>query len=130
MTDRSLSQEIEFRLDQSFRDEKAKFEEFGGEGKYRFMKLLAAVVGVVEHKTGQEFARDPWTRGQAIVALEQVLKWHKIEAYGEASEEGRGALFGDQPIGKDIGDRAFTKLSAAIESTKSGEPPESDEQRS
>ncbi len=125
-TGRSLSQEIELRLERAFLEEHAKFEEFGGEGIYRFMKVLAAVVGVVEHRVGKKFDEDPYTRSQAIITLERLLEGYLIEAGGEASEQGRGLLYGDPPIGKEIGDQLRVQvLGRAIERMKTGEPSES-----
>jgi hypothetical protein len=49
---RSLAQEIEFRLEQSFHAER----EFGGADSYQFFKLLASMVGMIEARTGQDWS--------------------------------------------------------------------------
>ena len=123
----SLNAEIVDRLEQSFVKEDAKFDELGGEGIYRFMKVLAAVIGLMEHKTGQTFGEDPNTRAQAIIALGRLLEGYKIEALGEASELGKGVLYGDQSVGKEIGDQLRIQvLTEAIDRAKSSLSPDAD----
>lgn len=46
--DRSLSQEIEIRLDRSFLSETARFEDFGGRKKYELARLFALTGNVLE----------------------------------------------------------------------------------
>ena len=45
---RSLSREVESRLEQSFLNEEAKYETFGGKHTYGLMRLLGSAVSLVE----------------------------------------------------------------------------------
>lgn len=101
--DRSLSQEIEFRLERSLSDEDARgaerAAEFGGEAVYGFMKRLARIAGIVELKTEAEFGEDPYTRAETINAMKEVLgAFYKKEA-GDAAQQGRGIAGGEAAIG-------------------------------
>lgn len=56
-TDRSLSQEIEFRLEQSFYDDR----EYGGAQQRALFRTLAAVASIIEERTGKSWIEDGWT---------------------------------------------------------------------
>ncbi len=58
---RSLSEEIEFRLEQSFRDEAA----YGGRNTNDVLKVMGAVAAHVQTRTGKS-ASDDWTTGLAV----------------------------------------------------------------
>ncbi len=71
-TDRSLSQEIEFRLERSFLQDEADeriretvlkdiYDSFGKKKTFRIMRLLASMVQIVEQTTGKSWLEDPET---------------------------------------------------------------------
>ncbi|MDP6430327.1 MAG: TraY domain-containing protein [Rhodospirillales bacterium] len=55
---RSISEEIEFRLEQSFRDEEAKYNDFGGEIPYRSCQIFIAIAKIVEEESGKLWSKD------------------------------------------------------------------------
>ena len=59
---RSLSQEIELRLDRSYAQEDELFARFGGKGQYRWLLLLAATLQMVEEVTGAKWDKDHLTK--------------------------------------------------------------------
>ena len=72
-TDRSLSQEIEFRLERSFLQDEADarvreatldgiWDSFGGIKIFRIMRLMASMIQAVEHTTGKTWLKDHKTR--------------------------------------------------------------------
>ena len=80
-TDRSLSQEIEFRLERSFLQDEADervreavlegiYDSFGGEKKFGVMRLKASMIQMVEQYTGKSYFEDPHTniRANAMMA--------------------------------------------------------------
>jgi len=72
-TGRSLSQEIEFRLEQSFSNEEAKYETFGGKHTYSLMRLLGSAVSLVETGTGKKWRDDRLTYRQAKATIDKLL---------------------------------------------------------
>ena len=71
---RSLSQEIEFRLEQSFRDEKALYREFGGQKTYNVMRFLAQIPYFAEQMTRQSWLEDRETFQIVMKAIETILE--------------------------------------------------------
>ena len=61
---RSLAQEIEFRLEQSFRDKAALIEAFGGRKTYDVLRVLGSVAAQIQTRTGKTTA--DWKTGLAI----------------------------------------------------------------
>ena len=72
-TDRSLSQEIEFRLERSFLQDDADnrvreavlegiWTSFGGIIIFRTMRLMASMIQAIEQTTGKTWLKDPKTR--------------------------------------------------------------------
>ncbi len=55
---RSLSQEIESRLETSFLKEDAKHEVFGGREQFEIFKLLAGAAGIIEARKGRSWLED------------------------------------------------------------------------
>jgi hypothetical protein len=72
---RSLSEEIEFRLEQSLRDENTLVESLGGKDTYEVLKLFGAVAAVIQTKTGKPTT--DWKTGAAISRAwkQQILNW-------------------------------------------------------
>ena len=70
---RSLSQEIEFRLEQSFRDEKALYREFGDKSLYMTMRWFALTLDEAQQFTEKPWKKDRETLGIAIKALYRML---------------------------------------------------------
>ena len=60
-TGRSVSQEVEFRLEQSFRDEETRREFWGGPELEGFLKSMVGVVSIAETLTGKKMAEDAET---------------------------------------------------------------------
>lgn len=83
-TGRSLTQEVEYRLQRSFEDEDAIFESFSGEHTYRLMKLLGAAVGVTENTTGKQWNQDAKTFASVEGTIDLILKALPFE---EGAEE-------------------------------------------
>ena len=61
---RSLAQEVEFRLDQSFRDEDALIEAFGGRDTYDVLRVMGSVAAQIQTRTGKTVA--DWKTGLAV----------------------------------------------------------------
>ena len=70
---RSLSREIESRLEQSFSNEEAKYETFGGKHTYSLMRLLGSAVSLVETGTGKKWRDDRATYRQAKATIDKIL---------------------------------------------------------
>ena len=70
---RSLSQEIEFRLEQSFADDQAKHEAFGGKHVYALMRLLGSAVSLIETGTGRKWRDDLVTYHQVKATIDKLL---------------------------------------------------------
>jgi hypothetical protein len=70
---RSLAQEIEHRLEQSFTKEDIAHTAFGGPEEYRIMQLLALAVQQVEAATGKKWTEDFATFHSVDRALRTVL---------------------------------------------------------
>ncbi len=71
---RSLSQEIEFRLEQSFRDEKALYREFGDKSLYMTMRWFALTLDEAQQITEKPWKKDKETFGIAANALWTMLR--------------------------------------------------------
>ena len=69
---RSMAQEAEYRIQKSFVDERAKYEEFGGPSLYWFMKALAIGARATVERLGGTF-EDSNIRPEAIKAIERLL---------------------------------------------------------
>lgn len=66
---RSLSQEIEFRLEQSFIEEEARYECFGGKGGYEILRALGAASAAIAAQRGN---REWWSDKIAFGLAERV----------------------------------------------------------
>ena len=55
---RSLAQETEFRLEQSLRDEEARYESFGGRHNYSLMQVLGSAIAAAETIKGTTWVED------------------------------------------------------------------------
>ena len=71
---RSLSEEIEFRLERSFAEEDAKIAEFGDKMTYRLMKLLSLAKEWVEEGTGKKM-RHIKVRSLSDIDPDQFSGW-------------------------------------------------------
>ncbi len=75
-TDRSLSQEIEFRLEESFqrdRFENAIFEALGGREHYPLLVMVGNAVRMVEEGSGQRWHQDFETAAQVKNAITTII---------------------------------------------------------
>ena len=72
-TGRSLSQEIEFRLEQSFLRETAQYEAFGGEHVDALMRVLGNAVRLIEATGGKKWQEDRETFTRVKVVTEKLL---------------------------------------------------------
>ena len=61
---RSLVQEVEFRLERSFRDEDALIKAFGGRNTYDVLRVMGSVAAQIQTRTGETTAG--WKTGLAI----------------------------------------------------------------
>jgi hypothetical protein len=73
-TGRSLSEEIEWRLEASLEHEDARTRFFGGPELDLLFKQIAGAVGMIEQKTGRRWTEDYETYIAATAALERVLR--------------------------------------------------------
>ena len=69
---RSLSEEIEARLEQSFADDKA----LGGPEMARALRSFGPYVLAAEAKTGQRWFEDDETYTKVLEAFQEALIWH------------------------------------------------------
>ncbi len=84
---RSLSQEIEFRLEQSFRDEKALYREFGGRENYNIFRFLAQIPHFAGQMTKQHWREDRKTFRVVMKAIESILEAGIPKVGSDWSEE-------------------------------------------
>ena len=78
---RSLSQEIEFRLEQSFHDREALYREFGGESSYNLMRWLALTFWVAEQVTKKPWSEDEETYLIGLEAIKTIRTKGPLEVY-------------------------------------------------
>ncbi|MBT4589587.1 MAG: hypothetical protein HOC57_09915 [Rhodospirillaceae bacterium] len=78
-TGRSLSQEIEFRLEQSFISEQAKFSEFGGEANYKKFRTFAGVADLVSEVAGKDWDQNPDSWAKATWLMYETVNLTNIE---------------------------------------------------
>ena len=99
---RSLAQEIELRLDQSFLDEDALSREFGSADNYRVSKLLFAVVPIIEAETGHSWREHGLTFTQVASAwavILEVLRSQASKPPGGLFDAGAAAIGREEAIG-------------------------------
>ena len=86
-TGRSLSQEIEMRLRQSF-DHSLRVEEtFGGPVNYGLFRLISTAMGFVEQGTGKSWHEDAYTHAQFKQVVLTVLKTLRPKGKSEPPKE-------------------------------------------
>jgi hypothetical protein len=71
---RSLVQEVEFRVEQTFRQEDARVQFFGGPELDALFKQIAGAVGFIEQKTGAKWTEDYETYIAVTAALDRIVK--------------------------------------------------------
>ena len=82
-SDRSLSQEIEIRLDRSFTQDDARYDELGGKDSYKHYRLMELARTLVEEQTGQSWREDYDTYYSLLTA------WiHLLSVYAPAKPDG------------------------------------------
>ncbi len=69
---RSMSQEVEARLEASFLDEEARNREMGGKELQALFRLLGAAAEIIEARTGRNWSED-WETGIAVFSAWQRL---------------------------------------------------------
>ena len=87
---RSLTQEVEFRVQQSLRDDEARFEAFGGTHNYALMRLISAAIAAIETGRGAK-----WTEDSSVLHEAQGLAARVFEMY--ALVVGKGLLKPSHP---------------------------------
>jgi hypothetical protein len=70
---RSLSEEIEYRITESFRHD-ALASHFGGEDTLALVKVLASAIELVERRTGKKWMSDAATRVECSATADTMLK--------------------------------------------------------
>lgn len=80
---RSLAQEVEFRLEMSFRSDSL----LGGEHNHRLIKMLNGVIQTVEGRTGKSWREDAPTFYGVKAAVERVMKANVPPRKQEAEED-------------------------------------------
>jgi hypothetical protein len=112
---RSMSQEVESRLEASFLKEEAKYDEFGGDAYYRLGLLLVSVI-----QEGELISRERWFATPELIDKTAAFLVTFLDGYGRTFAEGPGAT-----SELDYQDR-LNELRRLAERMKSSEPPESD----
>jgi hypothetical protein len=114
---RSLAQEVEFRVQQSLRDDEVRAEAFGGAHNYALMRLISAAIAAVETSRGAKWTEDPHVFREA-----QAISVRVFEMY--AHVVGKGLLKPSHP--RQEGLFRLDLLAAAIVSSeiKPGQKPE------
>ncbi len=112
---RSLAQEIEFRLEQSFAEEKSQAEIFGETfGKletFLVARLLAHAIHTIETVTGKNWMDDPEAHRQTQNACKNIL-----DAFRPPG--GKGTMGIDMTFGETIGkDAAIKAIKTEFEQT-------------
>lgn len=76
-TGRSLSQEIEFRLERSLQEDDALRREFGDERTQRILRIMAQAAAAIEDQHGKKWHED-WDTYYAVLASWQRITqlWH------------------------------------------------------
>jgi hypothetical protein len=72
-TGRSLSQEIEFRLEQSLREDADRVRFYGGADLDGLFKQIAGAIGIIEQTRGKRWRQDQKTFMCVIGAFKEVL---------------------------------------------------------
>jgi hypothetical protein len=75
--ERSLTQEIELRLRQSFELEDQIKERFGGGSTYWVLQLAADTIRNIEIRTGRKWIRDPYAFEQVVAAITTIFEHFK-----------------------------------------------------
>ena len=91
---RSLAQEVEARLEQSFQWEETEYRHFGDRGTYRLMALVAMTLGLVETVTGKHWSKDP----QALVEAKSAVNAF-LDSLGPFKGRASGLLNNPPPLG-------------------------------
>ena len=71
---RSLTQEVEIRVERSFLDEEARYHDFGGKLRYKQMRLVALVIDLVEEQMGANWQSDRKTYVEVRRAVDTFLE--------------------------------------------------------
>lgn len=83
LSGRSLAQEVERRLEQSFETKQTKSERYGGEHNVALLECLGFLIKGVEHMCGGTWASDPFAHQQVQSAIATLL-----EAFAPPPTEG------------------------------------------
>ncbi len=109
---RSLSEQIEFRLERALHDEDAFYRQFGGKLRYRQMQLVAILIDAVEEKMGASWQSDHDTAVQVRHAVDTFLK---MLAPQSATDKSPGHASLDKiRFGPEIGEIAANALHQSI----------------
>lgn len=95
---RSLSQEVGYRLEQSFSSVDARNEGFGGEQAYKVMRWLALSLDLSADVTGKDWRTDRRTMRMAIEAMSTMLEGGvgEIKDPPDAAAEHEGRQIGER----------------------------------
>jgi hypothetical protein len=111
--ERTLSQEIELRIRESFDFDKSKWQLLGGTRHYWLVRLVADVIVQTEYQTGRRFLSDRFTFDLVKNAIATVLD-HSRPAGMSAPPEHLIALLGEEAT-KTLGKNIALLALAAIE---------------
>ena len=105
---RSLSQEIEFRLERTFAQDDARYEDFGGEIHHRFFRVLADTGQIIGDQSGRDWFEDGEAYDQWIAAVALLLgQFRPTRVIGVGVPAGETAGF-EKGL-KSLGPRAAAK---------------------
>ena len=104
-SDRSMSQEIESRLERSFLSENFKYEEFGGQGLYWLAKAMTAAGRLTAEKMGGDF-NDPVVQVEVMETMEAF-----IQSFAKMSTTGRTKRLGTGKAAKGMAELMETMIS-------------------
>jgi hypothetical protein len=86
LSGRSLAQEVEFRLERSFLEQDALYDEFGGKERFNMMKWFALAMRLSERITEQPLETDRETFRIAAKAMLTMLETGMPDAGGLSDE--------------------------------------------
>jgi hypothetical protein len=111
--ERTLSQEIELRIKESFDFDKSIKHLFGGADLYWLLRLVAEEIVLIEHWTGRDFLTDRFTFDQAKDAVDTIFDHFKSP--GVSSPPERLTILLDERMIKTLGKRSALLELAQLE---------------
>jgi len=121
MSGRSLSQEIELRLNRSLDQDDVRYQDFGGEIQYRMCRMFADIANSLGLGAFGEEGRD-WTNSKGLFRV-ALAAWKAATENMLREEFTSKTLPADEieKLGLKIGSRTAVEVAKAMESAESDE---------